>query len=620
MKKINLINDPLREGKFLVKNKTIENSLINLFSALSDPSIYFRKKSKLNGSAYLVGISKDIENYLENVNLAKLLQNYNYYLNVNTKLSNFRKRLNMWLKKDRIPLEFIRILSIILFNDLNKQKELLIKIFLKFNYITDRTGSSRFRPPFLLKDVLDPCRIYDIGVSMGDGGLFKYNQQIADGALNGEDLILTKGHMEKLGQLKKKIWGLSDKSIKLSLGKKENKNMYRLDVRNKFYVEYLNFVYDLPIGDKIRQNLREPEILNIKGIKNKNFLKRFLYRGLIDSDGSYSKGASNISFWSESPTLLEEAKGFFTDLNLKFNSKKCEIVIVSESYRDFLELIGSSHKRKLKTILNRISNPPKSYFLKSLNNEKIVKGYFNLEALDFYVNGLGKLFREFREKLGLTRKDYSKKVGIHPETIRPWEYNINGIPFKEICKIIRLNNLNPYEELNRRFSYLNIGKIRLPLKPSKELLDIVKFIIPQKSFNNACVVKRESTKLNKDEIIKLKKRIEDYFKCNVKVNKYSGAFYIYNSYLTLFLDTFFIYEKSWSIMGDEEINIFYNHMNKFLEGDMECKLPFERIKRTILVKKEAETDPKFGCEPDKRSVEELIQYGAINLNKPSGPT
>src|SRR3989344_950787 len=291
MKKINLINDPLREGKFLVKNKTIENSLINLFSALSDPSIYFRKKSKLNGSAYLVGISKDIENYLENVNLAKLLQNYNYYLNVNTKLSNFRKRLNMWLKKDRIPLEFIRILSIILFNDLNKQKELLIKIFLKFNYITDRTGSSRFRPPFLLKDVLDPCRIYDIGVSMGDGGLFKYNQQIADGALNGEDLILTKGHMEKLGQLKKKIWGLSDKSIKLSLGKKENKNMYRLDVRNKFYVEYLNFVYDLPIGDKIRQNLREPEILNIKGIKNKNFLKRFLYRGLIDSDGSYSKGA-----------------------------------------------------------------------------------------------------------------------------------------------------------------------------------------------------------------------------------------------------------------------------------------------------------------------------------------
>src|SRR3989344_5790037 len=70
----------------------------------------------------------------------------------------------------------------------------------------------------------------------------------------------------------------------------------------------------------------------------------------------------------------------------------------------------------------------------------------------------------------------------------------------------------------------------------------------------------------------------------------------------------------------KEINIFYNHMNKFLEGDMECKLPFEKIKRKILVKKEAETDEKYGKKPEERSVEELINYGAINLNKCSGPT
>jgi H/ACA ribonucleoprotein complex subunit 4 len=43
-------------------------------------------------------------------------------------------------------------------------------------------------------------------------------------------------------------------------------------------------------------------------------------------------------------------------------------------------------------------------------------------------------------------------------------------------------------------------------------------------------------------------------------------------------------------------------------------------KPEILVRKEAETDERFGCWPDKRSVEQLLQYGIVNINKPKGPT
>ena len=50
------------------------------------------------------------------------------------------------------------------------------------------------------------------------------------------------------------------------------------------------------------------------------------------------------------------------------------------------------------------------------------------------------------------------------------------------------------------------------------------------------------------------------------------------------------------------------------------KLPFEKITRKILVKKESETDQKYGQNPEKRSVEELINDGIINLNKFEGPT
>jgi H/ACA ribonucleoprotein complex subunit 4 len=49
-------------------------------------------------------------------------------------------------------------------------------------------------------------------------------------------------------------------------------------------------------------------------------------------------------------------------------------------------------------------------------------------------------------------------------------------------------------------------------------------------------------------------------------------------------------------------------------------LPFETIKREILTKKEAETDPSYGCKPEERPVDVLINYGVVNINKPKGPT
>ncbi len=50
------------------------------------------------------------------------------------------------------------------------------------------------------------------------------------------------------------------------------------------------------------------------------------------------------------------------------------------------------------------------------------------------------------------------------------------------------------------------------------------------------------------------------------------------------------------------------------------KLPFEAIEHKILVRKEAETDSKYGSRPEEREIKKLINYGIININKPSGPT
>jgi H/ACA ribonucleoprotein complex subunit 4 len=52
----------------------------------------------------------------------------------------------------------------------------------------------------------------------------------------------------------------------------------------------------------------------------------------------------------------------------------------------------------------------------------------------------------------------------------------------------------------------------------------------------------------------------------------------------------------------------------------ETKLPFEKIEREILVKKESKTSDNYGHDPDNRPMETLLNYGIVNLDKPKGPT
>jgi len=51
----------------------------------------------------------------------------------------------------------------------------------------------------------------------------------------------------------------------------------------------------------------------------------------------------------------------------------------------------------------------------------------------------------------------------------------------------------------------------------------------------------------------------------------------------------------------------------------EEKPPWE-TKREIIVKHEAETDPKYGCPPNQRPLNQHLKYGFINLDKPRGPS
>lgn len=51
----------------------------------------------------------------------------------------------------------------------------------------------------------------------------------------------------------------------------------------------------------------------------------------------------------------------------------------------------------------------------------------------------------------------------------------------------------------------------------------------------------------------------------------------------------------------------------------EFKLPSDEPEE-LLIKSQDATDSKYGCEPKKRTINDLLQYGVVNLDKPSGPT
>ncbi len=50
------------------------------------------------------------------------------------------------------------------------------------------------------------------------------------------------------------------------------------------------------------------------------------------------------------------------------------------------------------------------------------------------------------------------------------------------------------------------------------------------------------------------------------------------------------------------------------------QLPFEKLQREVIIKRKAKTSEKFGCDPEQRPVDALLQYGIVNINKPRGPT
>lgn len=44
------------------------------------------------------------------------------------------------------------------------------------------------------------------------------------------------------------------------------------------------------------------------------------------------------------------------------------------------------------------------------------------------------------------------------------------------------------------------------------------------------------------------------------------------------------------------------------------------VKRELVARSEAETDPDFGHKPEERPYPDLVRFGVVNVDKPPGPS
>ena len=53
---------------------------------------------------------------------------------------------------------------------------------------------------------------------------------------------------------------------------------------------------------------------------------------------------------------------------------------------------------------------------------------------------------------------------------------------------------------------------------------------------------------------------------------------------------------------------------------MKDQIPFWKVQRDLKILAEVDTDTRFGKNPNERTIEEHIQFGMINLDKPPNPS
>lgn len=493
---------------------------------------------------------------------------------IGSELAKTRRRIERKAERGIISIIVLRIAANLLERyGISNELKVLSKFFKNIKYIWAQ-NVPKVTLPLTLEDLSSDELVYLAGVLAGDGCLSD----------RGNDIIISDGHPnesqlsyshEYLCSLKKIIEQNFRYSLTQNVIKKKKRNYYELRFANKMIYRFLNYFFDMPTGIKYSK-LTTPKIFELSPLKKSERAEAVYWRGYADADGSINKRRSNVEIGGKNKRFILELMSFLQSIGFKpsLRSKKTQYMIHVHFYDllKYAELIGSSHPRKSKNLLQRLETTPNKKICRGLIEENLTgEGYFDFSKIkinklnDLKVYNAGSILNKIRKQLELTYMQIATKFEVSTACVNYWEQDKHSVPFQVLLELSRNMNVNIYHLLEKeeiRWKVCNSPEeVRLPLKPDPNTNEIINYLSPifspRKYAKKTYIVKGfPDQKEDRKEFDKILRNIREKFGLKIKYN--GKNFYIDNRALHRFLLTFYNYKFPWKSINSK-------HKEKFLK-------------------------------------------------------
>jgi len=454
--------------------------------------------------------------------IAEIARDY-FYKSINSGIMEWKRRLETYLKRGAMPYPLYRCSCALLEHPMMNPH--IDELFF------ESARGKRYSIPTKLTKAL----AYLCGVINGDGHLHRHYFRITDE---------TKEFMMLLSKLFEQIF---NDPGELFL----TENAWNVELRSSAVVRIINFLTDHTIEGAKYDSLREPFLFKQLGAPYRNNY----WRGAMDADGSFK---NKISFSSVSDRFVLDFKSFLLEKNIdvkliRIDDAVCGLYLLAKDKLQYVELIGSLNPKKSDDLLDYLQK--KRTYAEFLGLKKGVltkNGYFNLNLLDtLFIIGFGDFLNDYRSNKSYTFMD--DQFEMAQGSFSTMEKNERGLPFSMLKTIINNQQKNEaviYDLLMKNYDnirYLVSGSssLKLPLKPSVQLNNLLAFVEPK--INNILLSKMDAQN---------KRIFEEIFDLPIKDN------YVNSRLLLHFLLTFYNFDENTPTLSVKE---FYTYKKKWRE-------------------------------------------------------
>ncbi|MFQ6124201.1 MAG: hypothetical protein ACE5R6_06275 [Candidatus Heimdallarchaeota archaeon] len=421
-----------------------------------------------------------------------------------------RTRLQTYLRQRRLPFPLLRVAAT--FTD--DPRACLA------TWLEGATFESFRRLPFRCPLRVTPALAYFLGVCDGDGSLTEKFIHV---------LGCSRKFTKRLLFLSAHLFGKTSK-ITVSQGYDV------IFIKSKWVARLVHFLSDHPFGWKYAR-LRQPLILDDE-------LACDYWRGAIDSDGTY---VASITWATCSERYARDFTEFLAKKKIQHTLSQSEqplnvVQIKVRSFFDFARHIGTWHPEKTKQLYRLLRDGTKVLLFNGPNSTTINDhGYFKLELLP-------KLHVEVHGRRILIRRMFQLL------DVKAYDYLINN---------------------NARFVYPRADKaIKLPLRPSKEVNQILKYVTP--TGDGLTVTTGKHRGLESIDFERTVHRVSELFGIS-SLRKSNGGYNARHKLIRDFLKTFYVYKKPWLAVSHstfEMLKVKWNPIRWLTEDNVENRICF----------------------------------------------